>query len=91
MKNKGQQNGDGFPGKGQSGETVFRFTEDEFRAFLKSLVEKEGFIADFAPKLGVTPQFLGQVISGKRKPGPAILERLNAKAIRLYEIIVEGE
>lgn len=77
-----------FSSEDDSAHTVL-FSEEQFRAFLKSLSDKAGGYVEFAAQLGVSGQFLGAVVRGKEKPGKTILRRLGAKAVRYYAIQVE--
>src|SRR5262245_26378563 len=89
-----KENVTGPPEGGESGElsppSTVQFTEDRFRYFLESLCNHAGSKSELARRLDVTSQFLSAVISGRKRPGPKLLAKLEAKASTLYTITVEA-
>jgi hypothetical protein len=63
---------------------VVSVDEKGLRDFLAKLRSGENFIADLAPKLGVSPQMLGDVLAGRRGFGPKLLEGLGV--VRTYQM-----
>jgi len=54
-----------------------RLRDAEFvRAILRSACEREGSQRAWAKKHRVSPQFLSEVLSGRKEPSPAVLEPL---------------
>lgn len=54
---------------------------DDFRMNVITLLEKRGMSrSDLARAMGVTPQFVTQLLNGAREPGLAMVERV-AEAI----------
>lgn len=51
-------------------------TEQEFINYLKRMAARAGSQRKVAHELGVSAAYFGDVISGKRAPGPKILEPL---------------
>lgn len=49
------------------------YTEDEVRNMLRNLVSRLGSIKNAANAIGVVPDYITQMIGGKR-PGPAVLD-----------------
>jgi transcriptional regulator with XRE-family HTH domain len=41
--------------------------------------------SDLANELGVTPSYLSEIFSGKRNPGPKVLEQLGLTAEIVYQ------
>jgi hypothetical protein len=64
-------------------------TEDQLRIQLKQManLEKAG-VNGLAGKLGVTGQFLGDVLAGKKGFGHTIIDSLGAKRLVLYQMPV---
>lgn len=60
----------------------------QFRAFLKALAKQAGFIADLASQLGVSPQFMGDVIAGRKNAGPKLLSKLGVRVETRYVVTV---
>ena len=65
--------------------------EAQFRALLANLSRQAGNMAELAPQLGISAQFLGDLVAGRKRPGPKILGRLGATERRFYEVEVERE
>jgi transcriptional regulator with XRE-family HTH domain len=59
-------------------------TETEFREAVKQRACEAGSQAALARHLGVSPQYLGDVISGNRPPGESVLEPLGYERITTY-------
>ena len=70
--------------------STFLVTEPQLRAILQSLANQKGSIAEFARQLDISGQFLGKVISGRKRPGKAILGHLGASVERVYKITAEA-
>jgi hypothetical protein len=70
-----------------AGETI-QLTEQQFRWVLAQMAENAGYKADLAAKLGVSAQFLGTVISGRKRPGRKLLKALGASVERMYTMPV---
>jgi hypothetical protein len=82
----------GIPGEAQPPSTL-QLTPDQFRAFLQSLANNSGSMAELGRRLDVSGQFVGEVISGRKRPGPKLLEKLGGKVVKttVYEITVEAQ
>ena len=61
--------------------------EDQLLSYLKAYATQKGYIADAAVDLGVSPQFLGACLSGKRRPGRKLLEKLGIEVVYRVEVI----
>jgi hypothetical protein len=59
-------------------------TETEFRDSLKKRALEAGSQAALARKLQVSPQYLGDVLSGARPPGDSIITPLGFQRIVTY-------
>jgi hypothetical protein len=57
------------------------FTEDQFRALLRHLAEKDGSMAELAGRLGVSGQLIGYVIAGQRAPGKKLVEAFSGRIV----------
>ena len=68
-----------------STETV-RLTEIQFRACLQSLANQTGSMAELARRLDISGQFIGDVIAGRKRPGPKLLDKFQAKSVRMIEL-----
>lgn len=83
------------PEGGENGElsppSALQLTEKQFRNLLINLSHQAGSMAELARRLDITGQYMGEIISGKKRPGPKLLRKLSAKAITTYEITVEAE
>lgn len=55
-----------------------------FRQNLKYIIEQEGSQKDYAQKVGVSEQYLSDVINGKRRPGKKLLRGMGWERITLY-------
>lgn len=58
-------------------------TRNELIAMLLEM-KGDGKQIDLAAKLGVTPQYLGDVLAGKREPGEKILKTLRLERVVSY-------
>lgn len=63
---------------------VISVDENGLRDILLKLRSGENYIADLAPKLGVSPQLLGDVLAGRRGFGPKLLRGLGV--VRVYQM-----
>lgn len=66
-----------------------RYTLTQLVVYLKERAEKAGSQKFLAEELGVSAQYLGDVISEKREPGKKILDALRMRKVVFYES--EGE
>lgn len=61
--------------------------EKGLREILAKLRSGERYIADLAPKLGVSAQMLGEVLKGAKGFGPKLLEGLGVVRVRtMYDV-----
>lgn len=51
-------------------------TADQVRSLLRRVCLEAGSVRAWAMRNGTSPQYVGDVISGKREPGPAVLNPL---------------
>lgn len=61
----------------------------DVRAQLRKMVKELGTQRAVAEKLGIGRQYLSDVLSGKRDPGPAVLNALGLKATTV--IVEKGD
>lgn len=61
--------------------------KSKFIILLSSAVLKAGSQYRLAKELGITPQFLGQLLMGKKNPGSKILGKMGLKQVRMYEVL----
>lgn len=64
-------------------------TEPQFRAFVAQLAESAGSMSELARQLDVSGQFIGEILAGKKKPGPKFLSAIGAKLEPTYTVTVE--
>lgn len=57
----------------------------ELSAELRRRAEAAGSQAALAAEIGVSPQHLGDLLAGKREPGPRLLARLGLVRVVSYE------
>lgn len=66
--------------------------ENDLREWLLKLKSSAGFITDLAPQLGISPQYLGDVLAGRKSFGPKLLEGMKefglVRAYQLYDVEV---
>ncbi len=55
------------------------FTADQVRDVLRTSIKAAGTQRELAAQLGVSEQYLSDVLRGKREPGPLILEGLGMR------------
>ncbi len=60
-------------------------TEEELISHLKDLTKRIGRITDAAERLEISPQFLGQVLAGKKKLGKKLLDKLGIETVYRVE------
>lgn len=66
--------------------------ENQFRALLLAMSKQAGCVAELAPRLGISAQFLGDVCAGRKHAGKKLLRALGAEAIPMYRVpISRGE
>jgi predicted transcriptional regulator len=65
-------------------------TEDEFREFLRVVIEQAGGVKEFSQRTGVDRSALHKVLSGKLPPQPNLLKGMTAKGqkIELFRFYV---
>ena len=59
-------------------------TRDELVKLLQRKVQRAGTQAALAEELGVTAVYLGDVLLGKREPGPKLLNALGFRRVITY-------
>jgi transcriptional regulator with XRE-family HTH domain len=59
-------------------------TRDELVKLLQRRVQTAGTQAALAKELGITAAYLGDVLNGKRKPGPTVLNALGFRRVITY-------
>jgi transcriptional regulator with XRE-family HTH domain len=70
--------------------TQTEYTHDELIHLLQNLVKVAGSQKALADELRISPQYLGDVLRGRREPGEAILSRLGLEK-RIYYVRVSDE
>jgi hypothetical protein len=60
-------------------------TADQFRAALGALVGAAGSQSRLAIRLGVTPGYLSQIVTGHRPPSERVLTALGYRRVEAYE------
>lgn len=61
-------------------------TPDGLREMLRSLVSYEGGQQRLAKRLGISPQYLCDVLAARREPGNRLLKGLGCRRVVVYEI-----
>lgn len=64
--------------------TITAITLDDVRQMLRDKSDGAGSQKALAAQLGVSPQYLGDVLNGKREPGESILEALGLRKVACY-------
>jgi transcriptional regulator with XRE-family HTH domain len=59
-------------------------TRDELVKLLQRRVQSAGTQAALAKELGITAAYLGDVLNGKREPGPTLLNALGFRRVITY-------
>lgn len=59
-------------------------TEDEVKEALRRACEKAGNVRTWALANDVSPQYVGDVLNGNRKPGESILKPLGIEVVITY-------
>jgi transcriptional regulator with XRE-family HTH domain len=59
-------------------------TRDKLVELLQRKVQRAGTQAALAKELGITAAYLGDVLNGKRKPGPTLLDALGYRRVITY-------
>lgn len=59
--------------------------DHKIREIIKRYYLEAGSWRRVAPRFGVTPQYLHDLVMGKRSPGPKILKALNLKRYVIYK------
>ena len=59
---------------------------DDLLTYLRSLIGN-GSQLSFAEAIGVSPQYLSEVLNGRRDPGNSILEAIGVERIVTYRFI----
>ena len=65
-------------------------TKDQFAHWLRSQVKKHGSQKKLAEVIGVSPQYLGDILAGRREPGEKLLAGCGFRRIVTYERIYDG-
>jgi len=60
-------------------------TRDELVELLQRKIRHAGTQAAVAKELGITAAYLGDVLHGKREPGPTLLDGLGLRRVVTYE------
>ena len=60
-------------------------TRDELVQLLQHKIQQAGTQTAVAKELGITPAYLGDVLRGKREPGPSVLNALGLRSVITYE------
>lgn len=55
---------------------VRTYTDEDVIEMLRYRVDREGTQTALSIQIGITPQYLSDVLKGRRRPGPAILNFL---------------
>lgn len=66
-------------------------TKDQMLIRLRAAVEKEESQAAYAKRHDLSAQYLGDVLAGRREPGPKILASLGLKEVVTYALDRTGE
>ena len=66
--------------------TIDALKLDDLREVLAAKSAEMGSQKALAAQLEISPQYLGDVLSGKREPGESILKALGLQKVVLYEI-----
>ena len=61
-------------------------TEDEFREFLRVVIEQAGGVKEFSHRTGVDRSALHKMLSGKLPPQPGLLRSMTAKGQAIEEV-----
>jgi len=64
------------------GIVVRMFTHAQIRALLRAQIKEYGSQAKFAGYVGVSPQYLNDVLKGHRAPGTKLLKALGYELVR---------
>lgn len=65
--------------------------QEQFRTLFADFCRVKGRKAELARRWGVSGQFIGDVIAGKKRPGKKLLAGLDARPVLMIEIAVGGE
>lgn len=57
---------------------------DDVRGELRLLADSMSTHKAFADKVGISPQYLHDILAGKRSPGKAVLKFLKLQSVTLY-------
>src|SRR5262245_49193152 len=74
-----------------SGKRTALLNLEQFRAHLAQLAKDIGCQAELARRLNVSGQFIGEVIAGRKRPGPKLLGVIGARRRVMIEVDVEAE
>lgn len=61
---------------------------DAFRLLIKHFAKDCGSNAELGRRLGVTGQFIDQIIAGKKNPGPKLFKAVDARPVLMVEITI---
>jgi hypothetical protein len=62
-------------------------TRDDVIAKLKKMTSTRGSKSGLAVDLGISPQFLGDVLAGRREPGTKLLSAMGLEKVIFYSKI----
>jgi len=62
-----------------------KLTHDELISLLKTEAKKAGSQKNYAEVLGISAQYFGDVIKGRREPGEKLLSALGLKRVVTFE------
>jgi hypothetical protein len=66
-----------------------QLTEIQFRALLQALAKQAGSMVALGEKLGISDAYLGQVVSGRKRPSQGLVEKFRGRIVRAIEIPVD--
>jgi hypothetical protein len=61
------------------------YTREEVIQMLREYVEDCGSQKEAASKIGISAQYMNDLMRGRRSPGPAVLETMKLKRVMVYE------
>jgi hypothetical protein len=77
---------EGIPQNKKVIEKTLILSEADLPKHLKQIQKQFGYIADFAAFLGVSPQFAGDCLNGRKSPGKEVLAKLGITPKKVYEV-----
>lgn len=70
---------------------IYMFTKEKLLQRIEKEVAALGSQKAFADKIGITPAYLSDVLSGKREPGEKLLSRMGIHRVAMFEFDKESE